>query len=162
MNGTIIDRLWRLALWCAYRMLLCYWFLFRPRSGGVYVAVWCGSRILIIRNSYRAWYNFPCGGQKLGESPLAAAARELGEEAGIKVEPEDLIHIDSYSSTREYRRDRSTLYELRLESEPNVEIDRREVVWASFMEAEEARALDLADIPDQYLAMQANYQDNLS
>ena len=156
MNATIIDRLWRLALWCAYRLALCCWFFFRPHSGGVYVAVWCGSRILLIRNSYRTWYNFPCGGQRFRESLIAAAVRELAEEVGIEVEPADLIYIGSFSSTREYRRDRSTLYELHLNTEPTVKIDQREVMWASFVEAELARTLDLADIPNQYLASKAD------
>ena len=151
----LVDRLWRIGLWVAYRLLLCFWFVARPRQSGVYIAVWHGSRILIIRNSYRAWINLPCGGIGRGESPIESAMRELKEEVGITATVEMLREVGTFYSRREFYPDTSTVFELLLDEEPVPRIDNREVVWAGFVDVETALATNLADVPTQYLAQRS-------
>ncbi len=44
------DRLWRLALYFAYRAQLVYWFVFRPSEPSAHVAVWVDDKVLITRS----------------------------------------------------------------------------------------------------------------
>ena len=56
-----IDRLWRVGLRVGFRLQQLYWFLFRPEKQGVYVAVWCRGRLLVIQPSYKPHPSFPAG-----------------------------------------------------------------------------------------------------
>jgi len=69
-----------------FRLLLHPWFrLSRGLTLGVRVAVSDGEgRILLVRHSYAPGWLFPGGGVERGETAVAAARRELMEEAGIE------------------------------------------------------------------------------
>ena len=75
----------RLALSTVSRRLLHPWFRFsRGLTLGVRVAVSDGEgRILLVRHTYAPGWLFPGGGVERGETALAAARREVAEEAGI-------------------------------------------------------------------------------
>ena len=147
-----MDFLWRVALRIAYRAALCYWFVFRPETKGVYVAVWCGPQVLLIRNSYKAKQTFPAGGVKRGECDKDAALRELHEEVGLRLGHDDLRFCDRFVSREEYKTDESVVFEAHLQQLPSIKIDRREVVHAEFLESREAGRRELVSIVRQYFS----------
>jgi len=88
----------RVAYRVAYRLLLAYAFVVRPRVGGVKCLVWDErGRALFVRHTYgdrRAW-ELPGGGLKAGEDPWDAVRREAREELGVDVaEWDELGHVD--------------------------------------------------------------------
>jgi 8-oxo-dGTP diphosphatase len=157
MRGNIFlsrktrDRCYRIAYWIAYRLQLGFWFLRRPRVRGAYVAVWHQERLLVIRNSYKPGYTLPCGRVKRGESVAAAAARELGEEVGIHVSPDRLTLSRNFRCRHTFTDETGSVYHLRLTVPPAVSIDRREVIWARFVDPATLSMGDLAPVVGAYL-----------
>ena len=64
----LLDAAWRLAYRIAFLLLRVWWALRRPVRHGVVIAVWCGGRVLILRQSYRPGATFPGGGR--GNDPF--------------------------------------------------------------------------------------------
>lgn len=141
----------RVAYRCAYKLALCYWFVFRPTQRGAYVAVWSKGKLLLIKNSYKAGYTLPSGGVKKYESIESAAVRELAEEVGIQASPDDLRLIDEFKSTSEFKTDRSTVYELHLAEQPAITIDNIEVTAFEFVSMPEVKTRKLTSIANQYV-----------
>jgi 8-oxo-dGTP pyrophosphatase MutT (NUDIX family) len=139
----VTDALYRIALRIAWLGLRSYALLARPRMRGVAVLVCCDDRILLIRNSYRPGLAVPGGRARRREEPVAAAVRELREETGIGCRPENLsslgVHVVRYS----HMEDHVHFFELRCSQEPQLRVDRREVVWGGFCTREAARQLAL-------------------
>lgn len=150
-SGSRLDAAFRVALWIAYRILTAGWFLFRPRRRGVFVAVWHDGRVLAIRNSYRDWLALPAGGLRRGETPEAAALRELAEEVGIHAAPGALRFVREIPSTFEWKRDRCSFFEIHLDAPIEPQVDHREVIWAGFVAPEAALAAHLAPPVRAYL-----------
>jgi 8-oxo-dGTP diphosphatase len=124
------DRFYRAAYWFAFRLMLAWWFIWRPRHQGALVAVWVGDRVLVLRQSYRVHLNLPGGGIEKGESPLAAALRELREEVGLELPPE-LVEVAWVGEALwDWRRDHVTIFEAHLDGLPPLRPDGREVVEA--------------------------------
>ena len=149
--GTLLDTLLRFTFICAYRAHLLWNFLFRPTHHGVWIAVWSGGKLLLVRNSYRNCITLPGGGQDRGESLVDAALKELREEVGIRVEPEALDLWGQYLSLVEYKYDHINLFELQLDAPPPVELDHREVVWCQFSGPAEALEMNLFPALRTYL-----------
>ncbi len=147
----LVDASYRAALWSAYRVLRVGWRIFHPRSRGALVAVWHDERLLLVRNSYRPGLGLPAGGIGRRETPLQAAVRELWEEVGIRTDPETLRQVAEIPSHWEHKRDTCIVFELELQREPAVRIDRREIVWAGFASPAAALADDLAPPVRRYL-----------
>jgi 8-oxo-dGTP diphosphatase len=63
-------------------------------SASVFVVVRRGGQVLLLRRAGTDWhdgdYSLPAGGVDGGEALDAAAARELREETGLEVSPDDL------------------------------------------------------------------------
>jgi len=137
-------------LW-SFRAYEVYCFLVQPRVHGVYVAVWYDGQLLLVENSYRPQFYFPSGGVRSGERPLEAARRELKEEVGIDLPPERFSLAFEMQLHHNNMRDRVYTYEVLLKEPPALAIDRREVVTAGFITANEARKLDLAAVVREYV-----------
>ena len=104
------------------------------------VAVWHDGAVLMIRNSYRSQLTLPGGHIGTGESAVAAAVRELHEEAGVRIDAADVRPAYAETVLWDRRRDRCAIFETVLTDRPAVRIDNREVVWADFLPAAEALA----------------------
>jgi ADP-ribose pyrophosphatase YjhB (NUDIX family) len=127
------DRLWQHFYQLAYLVLRCFWFVFRPMGKGTQVAIWHDGRLLLIRNGYRRGYSLPGGGRNSGESARRAAVRELREEVGLHLSPNQLRYRGTVISTRERLRDHCAYFDAHLSTAPRIEIDGREVVEAIFV-----------------------------
>ena len=62
--------------------------------------------------------SWPGGGIRRGEEPREAARRELREELGLSVRPEELVLAREMVCEWDFRRERVRVFELRLEAEP--------------------------------------------
>jgi ADP-ribose pyrophosphatase YjhB (NUDIX family) len=58
------------------------------------VVVWHGDRVLLVRRDKpprEGQWSLPGGAQQLGETLAETARREVGEEAGLEVEPGEIV-----------------------------------------------------------------------
>lgn len=134
----MLDALWRLALRAAYRVLLLWWWVARPRITGVHVAVWHGGRVLLVRNSYRRARGLPGGRVRRGEPLPQAAARELREEVAIALDPAALRYAGEWIARAFHVEDHGHVFECVLAAAPQPVVDRREVVGAEWETPERA------------------------
>ena len=145
------DRLWRHFYWLAYRILRCFWWLFRPKSRGTLVAIWHRQELLLVKNGYRRHYFLPGGNRRSGESARRAAVREIQEEVGLHVLPNQLRYRGTVVSRRDYLRDHCSYFDLHLDTRPPIAIDGREVVAAVWAAPHERRTYPLAHQVRAYL-----------
>ncbi len=154
-TGTLqhVDAVWRVAYRIAYRLQTLYWRVRRPTLTGAYVAVWQGTRLLCIRNSYRRLLSLPAGGLERGERPIDAALRELREEVGVVARAEELEYVGMIVSHAGATEDHAHFFELRFDERDELafEVDRREVVWAGLLKPEVALDRGVVDAVRQYL-----------
>jgi 8-oxo-dGTP pyrophosphatase MutT (NUDIX family) len=110
------------------------WFLIRrPHIRATAVLVHWEGRVLLLSQSYRSSPSFPGGMLKRSEDPIDGALREIGEEIGLRPEPEALrllrvLPQQKWGATIDLH-----CFGLHLVEEPAIEIDRREVVAAHFL-----------------------------
>lgn len=151
----LVDWVMRQAYRVAYPLAVAVWWVTNRQVVGVYVAIWHGDRVLMIRNSYKRSFGFPGGMIDAGETPIQAGARELREEAGVVIDPAQLTLV--HTITADSKRQRAVAYvvEASVASEPAVHIDHREIVWGAFVPLAEARTLQLAPGLGTYLAQVA-------
>ena len=135
--GSILDLGIRTAFKVAHRMLRTWWFVRRPHTRGALVAVWHDGKILLVKNSYRRQYTLPGGYIRSSETPSEAGARELAEEVGIQVRPDDVPVVYRGVHPFEFRRDEVSIVELEVSEPPQIAVDKREVVWAGFERPED-------------------------
>jgi 8-oxo-dGTP pyrophosphatase MutT (NUDIX family) len=111
-----------------------------------------GDKLLLVRDRWALWFDddrwsLPGGGIRSGEAPADGAVRELAEELGMVVDANDLQPI-SVERTGEYGLYyRGYFMLLRLDSEPQLVLDDREIV--------EARWFTLVELEPQYLKREA-------
>jgi ADP-ribose pyrophosphatase YjhB (NUDIX family) len=108
--------------------------------------------LLLVENSYRSELSFPSGGIKSKESPKEAASRELCEEVGLKIALEDIKKVFEKQVDHDNMMDMVTVFEVSLESDSGLELDRREVVAARFVTEADAPKLNIAAVVKEYLA----------
>jgi len=146
-----LNSAFRFAYRLGFRLARACWAITRPEHRGVMVAVWLEDRVLMLRTSYRANLDFPGGGLNRGEEPLAAAARELREETGIVAAAEALRFVREIVAWWDNRRDHVSMFELRLQSAPELRPDGREIVAAAFMSAKAVLSLETSPFVRAYL-----------
>ncbi len=143
--ATLVDRCYQLAYKIAYRMLRVYWSVCRPHTYGALVAVWNDGAILLVKNSYVRFYSLPGGyiQRWRGETAREAARRELAEETGLRVQPEQLRLVLDEVFAWGGKQDHVTVFEVDLPTRATVTVDGREVVAAGYYTPEQALALDI-------------------
>lgn len=146
-----MNRIYQIALKIVFRVAQVYWFLFRPTTFGVHVAVWHNERILIIKNSYRDYYSLPGGYIKRGEDPKVAAARECAEEVNLQIQAEQLTVVGEFFSNKEYKKETVIFFEANLAQNAEFEVDAREVIWGKFLHPSEALSLNLHGFVRRFL-----------
>jgi 8-oxo-dGTP pyrophosphatase MutT (NUDIX family) len=128
-----VNGLFRLGYRTAFLVLRAWWFLRRPQAEGAAVLVWRDQALLLVRTSYRRPLDLPGGGMDEGETPLAAACRELREETGLVASPTDLEALGAVDFGEHHRRIRTHLFRWRPGEHVRPVADRREIVWAGFV-----------------------------
>jgi len=151
-HPTLPDYGFQFAFKVAHRLLRGYWLVRRPYTRGSLVALWNGGDLLIVKNSYRKHYTLPGGYIRSHESPSEAGARELSEECGIYVQPENIRQVYQRIHPFEFREDDVSIGECEIDQRPPIRIDHREVVEARFYSVEEAKKLPLVPHLVEYLA----------
>jgi 8-oxo-dGTP diphosphatase len=147
----VTDALVRVAYRGAYSLAMAYWFVRRPPVEGVFVGVWHGRRVLLLQNSYKRLFSMPGGGAHSGESHVETGLRELREEVGLTLSSAELRATYDVVDWEEYKRDHVWFLELDVDAEPVLTIDRREVVWAAFLDVDAALQLPLSGPVRAYL-----------
>jgi 8-oxo-dGTP pyrophosphatase MutT (NUDIX family) len=133
-----------------FPLALAWWRLWRPRHEGALVAVHVGPALLLVRPSYRFAWNFPGGSVRHGETPDAAARRELVEEIGLAADP---MHPAGVAcGTWDGRRDQVHFFKLRLNRLPQLKLDNCEIIAARLVLPDELRGLQLTGPVAAYLA----------
>jgi 8-oxo-dGTP pyrophosphatase MutT (NUDIX family) len=146
-----MDPLFRAGYRLAYRLLQVWWLVRRPEASGAAVAAWHGGRLLVVRTSYHAMLDLPGGGISGRETPRAAAARELREETGLQVRPDELVEAGSYRFVDLHRRITDRVFVWRPAAPLEPVADRREVIWAGWMVPEELAQASLSPLLRLYL-----------
>lgn len=115
-----------------HRALRFSWRVFQPTTMGVKViARDPAGRIVLVKARYLDAWTLPGGGVHKRETPEAAAARELREETGIRVDANDLRLVGLLSSFNEGKNDYVAVYacEIRAEDSP---VPAGEIAAAAF------------------------------
>jgi 8-oxo-dGTP diphosphatase len=134
-----VDVAWQLAFRLGFPLARVWWRLRGARREGALVAVYVDQALLIVRSSYLKEWNFPGGGIKRGETPDAAARRELAEEIGL-IAPR-LLPAGEQMGKWDGCEYCLHFFKLRLNRIPMLYLDHREIVEARFASPEEPRGI---------------------
>jgi 8-oxo-dGTP pyrophosphatase MutT (NUDIX family) len=127
-----------------------WWRVRRPRHEGALVAVYVGRELLLLRSSYRVTWNLPGGAVRRGETPEAAALRELAEEIGLVAHK--LLSAGDAFGNWGGRRSRVHYFELRLDRLPDLRLDNREIIAARLVSPDELPGMAVTGPVAAYLA----------
>jgi 8-oxo-dGTP pyrophosphatase MutT (NUDIX family) len=147
----MVDLLWRVVYRLGFRAARLLWWLLRPAHAGALVALWHEGQVLAVRPTYRPGLNFPGGGIRPGEQPIAAAVRELREEVGIALPATALVLAYEETAVWDFRRDHVRIFEATLPARPALRPDRREIAAACFMAPAAVLAEPIAPFLRHYL-----------
>jgi 8-oxo-dGTP diphosphatase len=140
---TLLDRGYQVAYVCAYRAMRLYWEIAHPTTAGALAMLWNQGELLLIRNSYVPYFSLPGGYIRRGEAPERAVVRELAEEVGVTANQSDLTLVFDGTHPWEGKNDHVRIFSLDVAVRPDVQVDHREVIEASWWSPERALALTL-------------------
>lgn len=125
---TRIDRLLNAWYRLTHPVYASVWSVVRPTTVGVKVIVTDPSgRVLLARTRYQRYWALPGGGVHKREMPEDAAARELREETGIRIDVDDLKMLGVLSNIAEGKSDYIVMFAVTLRGvvapKPGVEIE---------------------------------------
>jgi 8-oxo-dGTP diphosphatase len=153
--SSLLDLAWRTAFRLGFPLARIWWRLTRPRHEGVVVAVYVGPALLLVRTSYLVGWHLPGGGVRRGETPEAAARRELAEEIGLTVS--GLLPAGvTCGMWGDGRRTRVHFFELRLVELPKLRLDNREIIAARLTSPIELHRMALTGPSAAYLGRSAS------
>jgi 8-oxo-dGTP diphosphatase len=147
---SLRDRAWQTIYRLAFPLARRWWGLRGQPHQGALVAVWVDQALLLVRSSYRSEWNFPGGSVHAGETPEAAARRELIEEIGLTAPT--LVPVGSVRGVWDNRPDQVHLFELRLAQKPSLRLDNREIVGARLCLPDALRGIAVTGPVRAYLA----------
>jgi len=114
------------------RFFHIYWRCARGLTIGVRGLVFdAQGRVFLVKHSYVAGWHLPGGGVEVGETLLAALARELREEGNIELIGAPVLH-GIYFNRRASRRDHVALYVVRSFRQPAPPQPNREIIAHGF------------------------------
>ena len=135
MNRSSLKKLGYKVIYTGlYRAHRIYCTIRNPEVFGSYILCMHEHKVLLIKNSYKRYWTFPCGGIAAHETPIQAAIREAKEEVGLNLLSDQLLLRAKFLYEGEGQRDNIHLFEYRFETKPQVQIDHREVedfCWVS-------------------------------
>ena len=146
---TLLDAAWQLAFRIGFPLARVWWQMRRQHHEGVLVAIYVDHALLLVRPSSRPAWTFPGGGVERGETPEAAARRELAEEIGFP--PYELLPAGSACGTWDGRKDKVHFFELRLDRLPQLQLDNREIIAAQLVCPRELQDMALTGPVAAYL-----------
>jgi 8-oxo-dGTP diphosphatase len=149
-TATWLDRAWQTAFRLGFPLARLCWRLQRRPHAGALVAIHVGQALLLVRSSYRIAWNFPGGGIRRGETPEAAARRELTEEIGLTLDAA-LRPAGDACGIWNGRQDRVHFFELRLHRLPPLQLDHREIVAAQLFLPDELHGVAVTGSVAAYL-----------
>lgn len=83
-SSSLIDRVLRLLLTAAHKLLTINWIIRRPRTLGAHaLALTPERKLILVRHRYARGWRVPGGGRHANENPEEAVLRELREEIGM-------------------------------------------------------------------------------
>ena len=128
MNRSSLQKLgYKIIYTGLYRAHRVYCKIRNPEVFGSYVLCIYNEQILLIKNSYKRYWTFPCGGIAAHETPVQAAIREAQEEVGLTLQADNLLLRAKFLYEGEDQRDNIHLFEYRFDKKPQIHIDHREV-----------------------------------
>jgi 8-oxo-dGTP diphosphatase len=148
--SNVVDAAWRTIFRLGFPVARVWWRLRGKPHEGALVAVHVGPALLLLRSSYRKAWNFPGGTIRRGETPEAAARRELLEEIGLTAGR--LIPAGEASGIWDWRNDHVHFFMLRLDRLPELRLDKREIVAARLVPPGELESMALTGPVAVYIA----------
>ncbi|SAK92776.1 NUDIX hydrolase [Caballeronia temeraria] len=146
--ASFVDSVWRVMLRIGFQFARVWWHIRRPHHEGALVAIYVGPMLLLVKSSYRREWNLPGGSIDPGETPYAAALREIEEEIGLS--SHSLIPAGGARGVWDGRSDTVHFFELHLDSMPELRLDNREIVDARLASPEELRSIALTEAAAAY------------
>jgi 8-oxo-dGTP diphosphatase len=140
---ALVNGFWRTVYRLGYPCAQVVWAVTRKRGTGAAIAVWHDGRLLCVRESYRPRLGLPGGGLNAGETPAAAARRELFEEVGLDLGPDAFREYGALGYRLGQRPIEDILFEVRLEAPIEPRVDRREIVWSGYLTPAEIREVGM-------------------